>query len=128
MPILDLPLAPSVNRLWRAGRGRVFRSSAYDAWHKEAGWELQVQKPGRVEGSVEVVISAGKPDGRRRDCDKLPKTILDFLTAHRVISDDSLVTSITSRWDLSVPPGRAIIIIKPALADLEPAAIANGVA
>jgi Holliday junction resolvase RusA-like endonuclease len=60
MPVIDLPLAPSVNQLWRSGRGRVFRSSAYDAWRKEAGWELQVQKPG-VEGAVEVVISAGKP-------------------------------------------------------------------
>jgi hypothetical protein len=39
------------------------------------------------------------------------KAVLDLLTAHGVIMDDSLVTSITSRWDATVPPGRAIIII-----------------
>jgi hypothetical protein len=38
------------------------------------------------------------------------KAVLDLLTAHGVIMDDSLVTSITSRWDATVPPGRAIII------------------
>jgi Holliday junction resolvase RusA-like endonuclease len=105
-------LPPSVNHLWRTGRGKVYRSSTYDAWRKEAGWELQVQKPGRVEGAVEVTISAGKPDCRRRDCDNLPKAILDLLTAHQVIADDSLVASITARWDTSVPAGRAIVTIK----------------
>jgi Holliday junction resolvase RusA-like endonuclease len=43
------------------------------------------------------------------------KAVLDLLVAHQVIIDDSLVTSITSRWDTTVPPGRAIIIVKPAM-------------
>jgi Holliday junction resolvase RusA-like endonuclease len=120
MPILDLPLAPSANRLWRSGRGRVYRSSAYEDWRKEAGWELKAQRPGRVEGSVEVTITAGKPDGRRRDLDNIAgKALLDLLVEHQVIADDSLVASISSRWDLTVPPGRAIIIVKPAMAEAD---------
>src|SRR5262245_43506082 len=113
MPILDLPLAPSVNRLWRAGRGRVFRSSAYDAWRKEAGWALQAQRPGRVAGQVEIFIALGRPDNRKRDLDNAAgKAVLDLLVAHQIIADDSLVTSITSRWDRTVAPGRAYIIVK----------------
>src|SRR5262245_30176647 len=72
MPILDLKLPPSVNLLWRTGRSKVFRSSTYDAWRKEAGWELQAQRLGLVEGAVEVSIALGRPDNRKRDLDNAP--------------------------------------------------------
>src|SRR5262249_33814538 len=97
MPILDLPLAPSVNQLWRTGRGRIFRSAAYDAWRKEAGWALQAQRPGQVEGEVEISIALGRPDNRKRDLDNAAgKAVLDLLVLHRVIEDDSKVVRITS--------------------------------
>ena len=117
MPILDLPLAPSVNLPWRTGRGKVFRSSAYDAWRKEAGWALRAQRPGRVEGLVEISIALGRPeDNRKRDLDNAAtKAIFDLLVAHQVIECDSKVMRITSCWDLSVPRGRAIVIVKPAM-------------
>ena len=119
MPILDLKLPPSVNQLWRTGRGKVFRSSTYDAWRKEAGWELLAQRPGRVEGPVEVSIALGRPDARKRNLDNAAtKAALDLLVEHQVISCDSLVTSISARWDTTVTPGRAIIIIKPAMVDV----------
>src|SRR5262245_51088668 len=112
MPILDLPLAPSVNRLWRTGRGRIFRSSSYDAWRKEAGWELRAQRPGRVEGPVEISIALGRPDSRKRDLDNVAtKAALDLLVEHEVIECDSKFMRITSRWDRSVPAGRAIVIV-----------------
>ena len=66
LPILDLKLPSSVNQLWRTRRGKVFRSSTYDAWRKEACWELLAQRPGRVEGPVEVSIALGRPDARKR--------------------------------------------------------------
>ena len=43
--MLDLPLPPSVNRLWRSNRGRVHRAPRYLSWLKAAGWELVLQKP-----------------------------------------------------------------------------------
>ena len=42
-----------------------------------------------------------------------------MLVAHQVIEDDSKVMRITSRSDRSVAPGRAIGIVKPAIADAE---------
>jgi hypothetical protein len=35
--VIDLPLPPSVNRLWRSHRGRVHRAAPYLSWLKAAG-------------------------------------------------------------------------------------------
>jgi Holliday junction resolvase RusA-like endonuclease len=79
---------------------------------------LKAQCPGQVEGAVEVSIALGRPDNRKRDLDNAAgKAVLDLLVAHQVIEDDSNVMRITSGWDRSVPAGRAIIVIKPVMAD-----------
>ena len=53
--------------------------------------ELKAQRPGQIEGEVEVSIALGRPDGRRkRDLDNAAgKAVLDLLVAHQVIEDDS---------------------------------------
>jgi crossover junction endodeoxyribonuclease RusA len=99
MPTIDLPLPPLVNRLWRTGRGRVYRSPRYDAWRKAAGWELALQRPKRITCPIIVTIAAGVPDRRRRDVDNLGKAVLDLLQAHRMIEDDSQVIMMTTGWD-----------------------------
>jgi hypothetical protein len=55
---IELPLPPSTNRLWRAGRGRVYRSKRYMSWCRDAGWELNLQHPARTTGAVVVTIAA----------------------------------------------------------------------
>jgi crossover junction endodeoxyribonuclease RusA len=111
MPTITLPLPPSTNRLWRAGRGRVYRSKRYLTWCRTAGWELNLQRPARLTGAVVVTISAGRPDRRRRDIDNLAKSTLDLLVAHRVIEDDAKVVSITSRWCDGTTPGRIAVTV-----------------
>jgi crossover junction endodeoxyribonuclease RusA len=111
MSTLDLPLPPSTNRLWRAGRGRVYRSKRYMSWCRDAGWELNLQRPSRLTGAVVVTIAAGKPDKRRRDIDNLAKSTLDLLVAHQVIEDDAKLVSITSRWDETIAPGRIAVTV-----------------
>ena len=98
MTTLELPLPPSVNRLWRSNRGRVHVSSRYKSWRRSAGWELVLQKPERLEGWVRISIAAGAPDRRRRDVDGLAKATLDLLVEHQVIADDSLVASLSSMY------------------------------
>jgi crossover junction endodeoxyribonuclease RusA len=102
--------------VWRANRGRVHRSDRYTQSQQDAGWELKAQRPGRVEGAVEVSIALGRPDNRKRDLDNAGKAVMDLLVAHQVIEDDSQVMRISSGWDLTVPPGRAMIIVKSAMA------------
>jgi crossover junction endodeoxyribonuclease RusA len=109
----DLPYPPSVNSIWRSGRGRVYRSSRYQAWRKSAGWELTLQRPPCLTGWVSVSISAGAPDRRKRDIDNVGKATLDLLTAHQVIEDDSKVLELSGRWDDTVPPGRLWVEIEP---------------
>ena len=117
MITISLPLPPSANGIWRVGRSGVHRSARYRSWQVDAGWELKAQRPGRVEGPVEVTINAGRPDNRRRDADNLCKGLLDLLQAHKVIENDSKVVRVTSGWDRSVPGGRVVIIVKGADAD-----------
>jgi crossover junction endodeoxyribonuclease RusA len=70
MSTIDLPLPPSVNRLWRSNRGRVHRAPlSFVAQGR--GLELVTQRPERLAGSVRVNISVGRPDRRRRDVDNL---------------------------------------------------------
>ena len=112
MSTIDLPLPPSVNRLWRSNRGRVHRAPRYLSWLKAAGWELVTQRPERLAGSVRVNISAGRPDRRRRDVDNLGKALLDLLTKHEVIQDESCVVSITCGWDDDVAGGRVHVKVR----------------
>jgi crossover junction endodeoxyribonuclease RusA len=113
---IEVSLPPSVNQIWRSARGRVFRSKPYVAWLRQAGWQLAVQRPRLVAGPVDIVIAAGKPDRRRRDVDDLPKAILDLLTLHRVLEDDSQVMKLTASWDNSVPPGVVRVTVECAMA------------
>jgi hypothetical protein len=57
MPIITLPLPPSLNALWRSNRGRVHKSYRYAAWIK--GAELKLQRPGRVASAVNVTVAVG---------------------------------------------------------------------
>jgi crossover junction endodeoxyribonuclease RusA len=112
---ITLPLPISTNRIWRAGRGgHVYRSPQYRAWVTEAGWSLRAQRPKSVAGPVSVTIAAGRPDRRRRDVDNLAKALLDLLVQHRVLEDDSKVTSFAARWDSSIAPGRVAVTVAPA--------------
>ena len=113
MVLLDLPLPPSLNRLWRSNRGRVHRAPRYLSWLKAAGWE---QRPARIDGPVRISIAAGRPDRRKRDIDNLLKAVLDLVTKHGVIQDDAQVVSLTSSWSEDVAGGRITIEVKRARA------------
>jgi len=96
---LELPLAPSTNRLWRVGRGgRMYRSAEYLAWLEEAGWMIKEQTKNQICGSYIIHISATKPDKRRRDLDNLLKATSDLLVKAKIIEDDSDCKAIAAEW------------------------------
>jgi Holliday junction resolvase RusA-like endonuclease len=112
MPTIDLPLPPSLNALWRNGKGRTFRSRRYVQWLRDAGWQLVAQRPARLTGRVSIGVAIGRPDRRKRDLDNIAtKAVLDLLVAHQVIEDDSDVTDIAARWDDAIAPGRIAVSI-----------------
>ena len=111
---IDLPMPPSVNRVWRVGvGGRVYTDARYVAWKRTAGWELVRQKPGRFPpgAQVAVTIRAGKAK-RARDIDNLSKALLDLLQAHCVVANDRDVHSIAIAWDTSVEAGRVLVEVR----------------
>ena len=102
---LELPLAPSTNRLWKVGKGgRMYRSPEYVAWLEEASWMVKTQTKNQIFGQYIVHISATKPDKRRRDLDNLLKSTSDLLVKTKVVEDDSECKAIAAEWgDHGVP-------------------------
>jgi Holliday junction resolvase RusA-like endonuclease len=112
---LDLPIPPSVNRLWRHGKGNTYRTPEYDQWRHDAGWTLKAQKPPAFQGWVSLKIAAGIPE-RPRDLDNIAKALFDLLVEHRVIDDDANVASFRLRWDRTVPTGRVRVEVRSSIA------------
>lgn len=113
---VDLPMPPSVNALWRSGRGRkVYRSPKYTAWLKEAGWEIQRQRHGKIDGPYRADIILRPKTNRRRDADNFAKAVLDLLGAHSLTDDDSLCVAPRPRWwtsdDEHIEPGWCRVIV-----------------
>jgi crossover junction endodeoxyribonuclease RusA len=96
---LELPLAPSTNRLWRVGKGgRMYRSPEYMSWLEEAGWMIKEQTKNQIAGPYVIHISATKPDKRKRDLDNLLKSTSDLLVKMKIVEDDSECTGIAAEW------------------------------
>lgn len=98
---LTLPFPPSANNLFvNAGRRGRIKSSRYEMWLNEAGWELKSQRPSKMTGRVAVTIALCPVSKRRMDADNFNKPVLDLLVKHGVLEgDDSrFVREITVRW------------------------------
>lgn len=90
--VLRLPPPISANAIWRSFGGRNIKSQKYREWLVEAGWKLQSQNPGRIDGAYGLTIRV--PRKCRLDLDNVPKAISDLAQAHGVISNDRLCEKI----------------------------------
>jgi crossover junction endodeoxyribonuclease RusA len=84
--VVELPPPPSSNNLFLSRGRRRVRTPRYRAWQEAAGWQLLVQRPGRITGPWQADITL--PSGVRGDIDNRVKAILDLLVAHRIVADD----------------------------------------
>lgn len=112
MIVVTLPFPPSTNNLFiNTSRGRI-RSSKYDQWATEAGWELLRQRPSKVAGPVSLTFEfqSGK-DKRKRDITNLLKAPEDLLVKHGIIEadDNTIVQSISANWNAEVTGVRIAI-------------------
>jgi crossover junction endodeoxyribonuclease RusA len=103
--IVLLPMPPSTNNLFIniPKRGRV-PSSQYKAWKNAAGLTLNIQRPEKFTGAVDVRV--GIPKRTRGDIDNRVKALLDLLVAHGVIEDDKHVQNLTVGRDELLELGR----------------------
>lgn len=97
MIVIDSPLPPSLNQLWRVGKGRIYKNPKHAVWLREFACHWYVTKPRRfrtIEGPIEVEILICPK--RKRDVDNTAKSLLDSLQALRIIANDSQVRKLTS--------------------------------
>ena len=87
--MIEIPIPPSTNQIWRSYRGRVVKSAKYKKWLSDTAWLMKrlgsVQHP----VAVKVGIVSGKGWRKGRDLDNILKPVLDALVASSVIEDDS---------------------------------------
>jgi crossover junction endodeoxyribonuclease RusA len=100
--VIDLPMPPSVNRIWRAtkaGPNRVTASDEYKAWKKHAdGMALsmaQFRGLKTIVGPFEAKIVLQR---QRGDLDNRSKGVLDWLQSRGVIADDKFCERLTLEW------------------------------
>lgn len=96
--MITLPFPPPVNNLFATVGKRRIRSRRYEAWLKEAGTQLALQRPLPVHGPFLATLVFTRPDRRRRDLDGMAKAPLDLLVRHGVIRDDSDCQGLKLEW------------------------------
>lgn len=95
---LHIPvLPPSANRMNGHGRGRVYRTKAYERWLNAAGNIIKSQKPAGIVGPYKLSIQAARPN-KRRDLDNIIKGTSDLLQIVGVIANDCHCELLTARW------------------------------
>jgi crossover junction endodeoxyribonuclease RusA len=107
---LDLPIAPSVNMAFPANkRGRRFKSKGYTVWESHAGFEISQQRPGCINGPVDVSILIKRI--KNADVDNRIKITLDLLVKYGLIDGDSSKTlqRVTAAWSDDIPRMRVEI-------------------
>jgi Holliday junction resolvase RusA-like endonuclease len=98
MKELRLPMPISTNAMYRnvPKVGRV-KTTVYKQWIRQAGLELNLQRPEKFDGDVGVEIVFG-PRNKRRDIDNCIKPVLDLLQKHGVIKNDNQVVKVSAAW------------------------------
>jgi crossover junction endodeoxyribonuclease RusA len=102
---LALPFPPSVNGIWRGGKGgRHFLSPRYKAWKQEAAQCARLQSKKHISGPYALQLNFMRPDKRIRDLGNLEKAVSDLLVECGYIRDDSEAQYIELRWVERGPP------------------------
>src|SRR5271166_341372 len=103
--VIDLPMPPSTNRLWRSGRGRVYKSKQYLDWMDAADAHVMASRqfPKRkITGPFTIHIALNTLEGG--DGDNRIKAPLDWLQSRDIVRNDS--DCVKGAWEW-VEPARA---------------------
>ena len=108
--ILDLPMPPSANRLWRLGKKGPYSDKQYVAWQEEChALFLQFRwhkKP--IRGPYQLWITCDRSK-RRGDLDNRCKAVVDLLHRMGVTDDDSKLERIVAEFG-DAPVGCRVLV------------------
>ena len=88
---------PSTNNLFAGNGKRRYRTKAYEAWAKQAGWEINAQPHGKIAGRVTLDIAVQRLRSTSDITNRI-KSAEDLLVSLGIIEDDRLVDQCTARW------------------------------
>lgn len=109
--VLALPMPPTTNNLFAGTGKKRVKTYKYEAWEREAGWELLRQHPPRIKGAVALVIEVSERESTDTwDVCNREKATTDLLVTHGVIQGDNrpIVRRVTMEWS-DVPGVRVTI-------------------
>lgn len=96
---IKLPVPPSVNQLWRMGKGNWYTTPKYRNYMEEVKLHVAMAKikPFPDDARLAMYVEYYQHDKRRRDLDNLLKSLGDSLQAAYVYNDDSQIDLIMIR-------------------------------
>ena len=107
---IEMDLPPSVNNLYRLGKGNVYRSPKYVNWRNATLWSVSLQAQFRkISTEYKLTIRVVKPDKRKRDLDNILKALSDILESAGVIENDHFCQHIDLAWVKEGPPCYIVI-------------------
>ena len=114
MIVLDLPLPPSANRIWRyvPGSTRTVLTEAYQEWKRAADqFALAQLGAGRepIAGPFAVTITLDRERHKRGDPDNRIKPALDYLQRSGVVANDKHLERLTLQYGLA-PEGMRLTV------------------
>jgi Holliday junction resolvase RusA-like endonuclease len=99
--VIDLPMPPSTNRIWRRGKARIFTSSEYTDWKARADMTaIANRNRGQFKtilGKFTAEILLNETMGRG-DADNRIKALLDWAQSRELILNDRHCRRITVEW------------------------------
>jgi Holliday junction resolvase RusA-like endonuclease len=110
--MIALPMPPSLNAIWRYGKGRAFKSKRYVAWLRAADAEFLLHRkewlPVKGHFHAHILLNSTKRRSNQ-DCDNRCKVVLDFLQRVGIIENDSLCDGVAIGWGVA-PEGVRIYL------------------
>ena len=94
--VIDCPVPPSLNRLWRIGKKRIYKDPKHARWMREFWFRWLIAKPKgfrMLEGTLEAQILVAPK--KKRDADNSAKALLDAAQQVGIISNDSQFRRVT---------------------------------
>lgn len=116
--MIDLPMPPSANAIWRKKRGGMYLSAEYQAWKRSCNQLCMMNRWHKqpVIGPYELTVTIDRAELRKgSDLGNREKPVSDFLQSAGIIENDNQAERIVLTWGLAPLGCRVTIEPSPSL-------------
>ena len=110
---LILPWPPTVNHIWKRGKGRTYLTKKGVEWYAKAVEQIHSQhQPTSATERISVHVDLYPPNRVRWDLDNRTKCVLDALVRASVIADDEQVDELYLKRHGPDPEKQGYAVVK----------------